>query len=239
MGATMGGMARLAAAPAARASSASRVAAAPAPAPEPKPAVEVTLGAAARERKPAARFAKAPEDKGPFENAGAAGGVHGATKEAVELRRTDTGRAGARTSVLTEAQAVEVFKLRPAIRSDRASLCSELAQRYRITTTAIRHIWDRRTWIWTNMPHWTQAEMAASLAEGVCEVCRSNKIDKIEDTCEHCPLNRKRGRPRGARDTYRRQRKAHGLGVPSLDDERELNAGPAPQNAGPRAAGGL
>ena len=42
--------------------------------------------------------------------------VHTA-KEAVELLRTDTGRAGARTSVLTEAQAVEVFKLRPAGRS--------------------------------------------------------------------------------------------------------------------------
>jgi hypothetical protein len=38
-------------------------------------------------------------------------------KEAAELLRTDTGRAGARTSVLTEAQAVEVFKLRPALRS--------------------------------------------------------------------------------------------------------------------------
>jgi len=29
-----------------------------------------------------------------------------------------------------------------------------------------------------------EAEMAATLAEGVCEVCRTNKVDKIEDTCE-------------------------------------------------------
>ena len=28
--------------------------------------------------------------------------------------------------------------------------------------------------------------MAATLAEGVCEVCRTNKVDKIEDTCEVC-----------------------------------------------------
>ncbi len=27
--------------------------------------------------------------------------------------------------------------------------------RCRDTATAIRHIWDRRTWVWTNMPHWT------------------------------------------------------------------------------------
>jgi hypothetical protein len=36
--------------------------------------------------------------------------------------------------------------------------------------------------------------MAASLAEGVCEMCRLNKIDSIEKTCDNCPLNRKRGR---------------------------------------------
>jgi hypothetical protein len=26
--------------------------------------------------------------------------------------------------------------------------------------------------------------MAATVAEGVCDVCRSNKVDRIEDTCE-------------------------------------------------------
>lgn len=150
---------------------------------------------------------RAPEKKS------AAAGCEQKGKER-ELRRTDTGRAGARTSILTEAQAVEVFKLRPAVRSERASLCAELAEKFGITTTAIRHIWDRRTWVWTNMPHWTEAEMAASLAEGVCECCRKNKISKIEDTCSDCPLNRKRGRPRGARDTYRRQRKANGSATP-------------------------
>jgi len=31
---------------------------------------------------------------------------------------------------------------------------------------------------------------------------------------QNCPLNRKRGRPRGARDTYRRQRKANGIAIP-------------------------
>jgi len=82
-----------------------------------------------------------------------------------------------------------------------------LADRYSVTTTAIRHIWDRRTWVWTNIPYWTPAELAASLAEGTCDTCREKKVDRIEDTCEHCPINRKRGRPRGARDTYRRQRK--------------------------------
>ena len=121
------------------------------------------------------------------------------------IRLTES-RSGTRTSILTEEQAIEVFKQRPAQRSDRASLCSELADRYNVTTTAIRHIWDRRTWVWTNIPYWTKAEMAQSLSEGTCEACRG-KVEKIEDTCELCPINRKRGRPRGARDTYRRLRK--------------------------------
>jgi hypothetical protein len=30
---------------------------------------------------------------------------------------------------------------------------------------------------------------------------------------QNCPLNRKRGRPRGARDTYRLQRKAKGIAI--------------------------
>ena len=122
------------------------------------------------------------------------------------IRLTES-RAGTRTSVLTELEAIEVFKQRPARRSERASLCTELAQQYLVTTTAIRHIWDRRTWVWTNIPYWTEAEMAASLAEGTCDRCKAAKVGSIEDTCEHCPINRKRGRPRGARDTYRRQRK--------------------------------
>lgn len=238
-------MGRIMAAPAARATSASRATAASALAAVTKPAVEVKVESnevtAARERKPAANMEKGVANmgahaektsryKGAGENAGAAGAVRGKSKEVVELRR-DTGRAGARTSILTEAQATEVFKLRPAIRTDRAALCAELAERYRITTTAIRHIWDRRTWIWTNMPHWTQDEMAASLAEGVCDVCRLNKIEKVEDTCENCPLNRKRGRPRGARDTYRRQRKALGVDSPTnLDEAGAASAGPVPAN---------
>jgi hypothetical protein len=122
------------------------------------------------------------------------------------IRLTDS-RAGTRTSILTEEQAIQVFKQRPAQRSERASLCSELADRYSVTTTAIRHIWDRRTWVWTNIPYWTKEELAASLAEGTCDACKQAQIQKIEDTCELCPINRKRGRPRGARDTYRRQRK--------------------------------
>jgi hypothetical protein len=87
-------------------------------------------------------------------------------------------------------------------------VCSELAERYSITPTAIRHIWDRRTWVWTNIPYWTQEELAASLAEGTCEACRCKALasNKIQDTCELCPINRKRGRPRGAKDSSHRQR---------------------------------
>jgi hypothetical protein len=122
------------------------------------------------------------------------------------IRLADS-RSGTRTSILTEEQAIEVFKQRPQQRWDRAALCSELAERYSITTTAIRHIWDRRTWVWTTMPFWTKSEMEASLAEGICDACRQHKVATIEDTCPECPINRKRGRPRGARDSCLRQRK--------------------------------
>ena len=55
----------------------------------------------------------------------------------MEMIRSDTGRAGARTSILTEDQAVEVFLLRPAQRTDRAWLCAQLAERYHVTSTTI------------------------------------------------------------------------------------------------------
>ena len=106
-------------------------------------------------------------------------------------------RSGTRTSVLTEDQAIEVFVQRPKQRSDRAGLCSDLADKYAVTTTAIRHIWDRRTWVWTTMPFWSEAEMEASLSEGVCDKCRANHVSAIGQTCADCPINRKRGRPRG------------------------------------------
>jgi hypothetical protein len=112
-------------------------------------------------------------------------------------------RAGTRTSILTEEQAIEIFKEGPSQRSERASKCSKLAHHYNITTTAIRHIWDRRTWVWTTMPFWSKEEMAESLVQGRCESCRCKGVDKIDDTCELCPINRKRGRPRGARDNNR------------------------------------
>ena len=123
------------------------------------------------------------------------------------IRLTES-RAGTRTSILTEDQAIQVFKQRPMERSGRALLCSQLAEHYGVTTTAIRHIWDRRTWVWTNLPFWNEEELAASLAEGTCENCRSQKkVERIQDTCNQCPINRKRGRPRGARDSSRRVRK--------------------------------
>jgi len=147
------------------------------------------------------------------------GAAQGTSSGAGEVRKTSNkagertsilltdGRVGMPTSILTVEQAIEVFVQRPVQRTERAALCSVLADRYHVTTTAIRHIWDRKTWVRTNIPYWSEAEMAASLAQGTCEACRNNGVDKIEGTCEHCPINRKRGRPRGARDTYRRQRK--------------------------------
>jgi hypothetical protein len=112
------------------------------------------------------------------------------------IRLTES-RSGTRTSVLTEDQAIEVFVQRPKQRSDRAGLCSDLADKYTVTATAIRHIWDRRTWVWTTMPFWSEAEMEASLSEGVCDKCRANHVSTIGQTCADCPINRKRGRPRG------------------------------------------
>jgi len=156
--------------------------------------------------------AQARERSGPASKDAPAGAVEGhrTIKKAgarAAIRLTES-RAGTRTSILTEEQAIQVFKQRPMQRSARALLCSQLAEHYGVTTTAIRHIWDRRTWVHTNLPFWNDEELAASLAEGTCEDCRTHKkVERIEDTCEHCPINRKRGRPRGARDSCRRVRK--------------------------------
>jgi hypothetical protein len=74
--------------------------------------------------------------------------------------------------------------------------------RYSVTATAIRHIWDRRTWVWTNIPFWTKEETAESLAEGTCEACRgkvpaplsllslsSLSRSLFEGTCEACRVH--------------------------------------------------
>ena len=121
------------------------------------------------------------------------------------FRRSIT-KSGMRTSVLTEEQAIDIFKRCPALRSKRAALCAELAQLYGVTSTSIRHIWDRKTWVWTTLPYLSKVELAACLAEGTCDRCRHLKVNKIENTCEHCPINRKRGRPRGSRDKLSRKR---------------------------------
>ena len=138
--------------------------------------------------------------------AGPGRGIKKASGARAAMRLTES-RAGTRTSILTEEQAIQVFKQRPMERSARAVLCSQLAEHYGVTTTAIRHIWDRRTWVWTNLPFWNEEELAASLAEGTCDNCRTHKVARIQDTCDRCPINRKRGRPRGARDSSRRVRK--------------------------------
>jgi hypothetical protein len=91
------------------------------------------------------------------------------------VRKTDC-RVGKRTSILTEDQAIEIFKMRPAQVSDRTALCLELADRYQVTTTSIRHIWDRRTWLWTSMPYWTEEDTAQALATGLCDECVRKKV---------------------------------------------------------------
>jgi hypothetical protein len=102
-------------------------------------------------------------------------------------------------------------------------MCCSLAGCYNVTPTAIRHIWDRRTWVWTTLPYWTAEDMAASLAEGTCESCKCKAIasNKIEDTCELCPINRKRGRPRGAKARPPSAASAHHVHHPYQDPYAE------------------
>ena len=54
-------------------------------------------------------------------------------------------------------------------RVKRDSLSAELAAEFGITSKAVRDIWNLRTWTWTTLPYWTQADhddfLPASLRE--------------------------------------------------------------------------
>ena len=110
-----------------------------------------------------------------------------------------------RTRVLTEEIALEIFKRRPKA-GERSGTCTRLAQKYGVTTTAIRHIWDLQTWKCTTMPLWTPEELASSVQHGLCQACKEKGVQCLTQACPECPCNRKRGRPAGAKDSYKRKR---------------------------------
>lgn len=108
---------------------------------------------------------------------------------------------------LTPEQALEIFRRRTESTA-RSTALAETAQEFGVTRTAIRHIWGRLTWKATTMPLWTEEERASGTAGGLCQQCLDNGAIDLSRACPACPINRKRGRPVGTKDSYKRQRSA-------------------------------
>jgi hypothetical protein len=106
---------------------------------------------------------------------------------------------------LTMEQALEIFRRRSDNKAN-STLLAETAEEFGVTQTSIRHIWGRKSWKSTTMPFWTEEERASSISDGLCQQCLNGGQTDIEQACPACPINRKRGRPVGTKDSYKRHR---------------------------------
>ena len=95
-------------------------------------------------------------------------------------------------------QATMIFRAK-ANRVKRDSLSAELAAEFGITSKAVRDIWNLRTWTWTTMPYWTQAEYDDFLPKHLCEECKvehkAGNVRVLSDACELCANPPPLGRP--------------------------------------------
>ena len=133
------------------------------------------------------------------------------TEESGRGSGTGSGRCSAHgerngeRKALTPEQALEIFRRRCDSKAH-STLLAETAEEFGVTQTSIRHIWGRQTWKSTTMPLWTQEERASSRSDSLCQQCLNGGRTDIEQACPACPINRKRGRPVGTKDSYKRHR---------------------------------
>ena len=122
-------------------------------------------------------------------------------KEGCSARRVQS-------SSFTQHSAVEVYLCRPTALGTRslktASLARSLGERYGVTSKAIRHVWNRRSWAWATRPHWTPRELQEQLQTISCVNCRARGVTSFEEACATCAAQevtaksyRRRGRPAG------------------------------------------
>ena len=128
------------------------------------------------------------------------------TEESGRGSGTGSGRCSAHgerngeRKALTPEQALEIFRRRCDSKAH-STLLAETAEEFGVTQTSIRHIWGRQTWKSTTMPLWTQEERASSRSDSLCQQCLNGGRTDIEQACPACPINRKRGRPVGTKDS--------------------------------------
>ena len=77
----------------------------------------------------------------------------------------------------------------------RDSLAAQLAAEFGITSKAVRDIWNLRTWTWTTMPYWTQADHDQFLPKHLCEACKAGNVRRLSDACARCANPPPLGRP--------------------------------------------
>ena len=111
--------------------------------------------------------------------------------------RVCSGAARARTH---HTQATIIFRAK-ANHEKRDSLSAELAAEFGITSKAVRDIWNLRTWTWTTLPYWTQADHDDFLPKHLCEECKvehkAGNVRVLSDACARCANPPPLGRPRG------------------------------------------
>ena len=109
--------------------------------------------------------------------------------------RVCSGAARVRTH---HTQATMIFRAK-ANRVKRGSLSAELAAQFGITSKAVRDIWNMRTWTWTTLPYWTQADHDDFLPKHLCMNCKvehkAGNVPVLSDACARCANPPPLGRP--------------------------------------------
>ena len=73
-----------------------------------------------------------------------------------------------------------------------------LSEQHRITTKAVRDVWNLRTWARDTMPYWTREDEMKFLRKRLCIACQRNGVASLAEACGTCAAPRRRGRPRRA-----------------------------------------
>lgn len=104
---------------------------------------------------------------------------------------------------------LEVYASRPARTTDgmfvpSTEWCKEVAKKFEVSDKTIREIWNRKSWSKVTRPLWTEAEVAAE-QEAISQT--NDGISGHGDGERAIAKTRQPGRPRGAKDTVRRDHK--------------------------------
>ena len=106
-----------------------------------------------------------------------------------------------------------------------------LAEKFGVTSKAVRDIWARRSWASTTYPHWTPEDHTKFIKKKLCESCRNKGLLSFEHACVRCKSRKPRGNAFSAPPTAspglgRREKQEVGEGEGDSDADSE------PESAG-------